>query len=399
MLFKTLTFMISFFTYTFWSLNARSPYLFKIRELEPFLYISVGLILLLIGWKLFNKRVFIFIFLATIISASAFINNDINYRQLKQSILNQPTFSQLSLNKRFIIGFDDLEEVSQLSRQGIAGIYITTKNIKGKSYDAVQSFITSLQQERQLLGLPPLLIATDQEGGDVARMESLIGSEPKLANFLGQDKSREAAFNFGKAQGEKLQGLGINLNFSPVIDLKPSSRMHLVDLHTQIADRAISSNPLAVSSLAKAYINGLHSSGVTATMKHFPGLATADGDTHHFPAKVNRSVQQLQLQDWLPFIELSQSTDAYMMLSHVLLTEIDAINPVSTSETVISDIIRGQLGFKGKLITDDMTMGAVYSQGFCHSINKAYDAGVDYLLISYDHEKYYDAIDCLNNKA
>jgi beta-N-acetylhexosaminidase len=299
---------------------------------------------------------------------------------------------------RIIVGFDDWNEIRQLSRNGIAGIFLTARNVKNTTREELKRKISCLQKEREELGLPPLLIATDQEGGSVSRLSPLVARQKPLAELANEPNYAELAYNYGETQGKSLGDLGVNLNFSPVVDLKPEMKPGFLDFHTHIASRAISADPQQVVAIAKPYIHGLEKHGVLATLKHFPGIARVATDTHHFSALLNASVADLAETDWIPFVVLGRDTNAWIMLSHVVLTAVDSENPVSVSKQVIDGLVRRTLGFEGTLVSDDLTMGAAYNRGFCKSVEQSYGTSVNYLLIAYDHEKYYDAIACLEHQ-
>lgn len=133
-----------------------------------------------------------------------------------------------------------------------------------------------------------------------------------------------------------------------------------------------------------------------ATFKHFPGIGQVVNNTHHFLAELELSVSELNKHDWLPFKQIVENSDAIIMLSHVILTKVDRVNPVSFSYKVVKNIIRDAWQFKGVLISDYLTMGAADSHGLCNSSVNALNAGIDLLLISYNYEKIYDAMFCVN---
>ncbi|MDH5182223.1 MAG: glycoside hydrolase family 3 protein [Gammaproteobacteria bacterium] len=385
-----------FLTGLFWSFNLRDPHLLPIRGYELFLLNVLWILAILIAMKI--QAGYRYMLLPSVVIILLIINLSVyQYRLQKTAVLNQPTQQQRTMNQRLVIGFKDLDEIRKLSLNGIAGIFITRRNIEGKTSAEVRDFILQLQTARKQAGLPSLIVATDQEGGPVSRLSPLVESQPALSTLLDNAQPAKDAFVYGDTQGAALQDLGITVNFSPVVDLKPDKAPAAMDFHTLINIRAISAEPPAVISIALPYIKGLEKHGINATLKHFPGLGRVSTDTHHFSAHLDTPVDQLIKIDWQPFIQLTRQTGSWIMLSHVILSAVDAENPVSTSNAVVNDIIRNKLGFKGTLITDDLTMGATYNRGFCKSVQSAYGAGINYLLISYDHEKYYDAIGCLTD--
>ncbi|MEJ2610487.1 MAG: glycoside hydrolase family 3 N-terminal domain-containing protein [Candidatus Thiodiazotropha sp.] len=375
-----------------WAFNFRNPLLMSIRDFEIPLYLfAVALV-----WTL--SRIYSPSLLrrssSWIIPVFAIyvVYSDYCYESAKQQILSDPSQQILALNRKFIVGYSDVTEVTKLAENGIAGIFLTQRNIKGETFESLQGFIAKLQEVRKAHGLPALIVATDQEGGPVSRLSPLIAKQETLARI---HQKGESAFEYGKRQGESLRRLGVTVNFSPVVDLIPDFPPSGFDFHTLIGTRAISSNPLDVVEVSLEYIRGLESEGVVATLKHFPGLARVHEDTHYFAAVLDDSLDELGHRDLIPFARLATTTQSWVMLSHVTLAAVDSDHPVSTSYKVIHNLIKERLKMHNILITDDMTMGAIYHRGFCKSIKQSFESSVDYLLIAYDYEKYYDAIQCL----
>jgi beta-N-acetylhexosaminidase len=133
------------------------------------------------------------------------------------------------------------------------------------------------------------------------------------------------------------------------------------------------------------------------TLKHFPGLASVYADTHFHLGSPTRSLKELKEQDWQPFQRILASTDAFLMLGHVRVPEVDEIYPASISRRLIQKILRREWGFDGVLITDDFSMGAIYSGpgGVASAAPRALNAGVDLILIAYDGDLYYPAMKSL----
>jgi beta-N-acetylhexosaminidase len=299
------------------------------------------------------------------------------------------------LGQHFIIGYSSFDEVATLAEKGlIAGVYITRHNVAGRTSEAIKSEISALQARRRGAGLPPLIVAADQEGGIVSHLAPPLHAQPALATFadLPPDLRRASAERMGRAQGEELASLGVNLDFAPVLDLKPAAG-HKLDFNTLIDKRAISDDPDKVAQVGLAYVQGLNASGVQATVKHFPGLGRVGADTHHFAAKLDASLAELEATDWRPFREVLAASNALLMVGHVTLTAADADRPASHSKQVIDGIIRRKWNYQGVVITDDLVMGAVYTH-LCTAVVEALNAGADLLLVAYDGSQFYRAFDC-----
>jgi beta-N-acetylhexosaminidase len=300
------------------------------------------------------------------------------------------------LGRHFIVGYSSFAAVAPLAEKGlIAGIYVTRHNLTGRPADTIRSEISALQARRAAVGLPPLIVAADQEGGIVSHLSPPLTRQPALATLadLPFALRKERAEQAGRAQGAELAALGINLNFSPVVDLKPQARRNHLDFNTLIGQRAISDDPDKVAQVGLAYVQGLNASGVRATVKHFPGLGRVPTDTHHFAAGLDTTIAELEATDWRPFRDVLSASNALIMVGHVTLTAVDPDRPASHSKRVIDGILRQKWNYQGVVITDDLVMGAVYNH-LCTAVVEALDAGVDLLLVAYDGSQFYRAFAC-----
>lgn len=295
----------------------------------------------------------------------------------------------------FIVGYRHFDEVAPLAAQGlIGGVYLSRANVAGRSAADLAGEIASLQSLRREARLPPLIVAVDQEGGLVAHLSPPLRNLPSLSTFAGGGdaaEQRSRARAQGQMQGRELAGIGVTMNFSPVVDLAPEGTRARLDTHTRLHERAISAHPDTVVNVAGGYLEGLRLAGVRGTLKHFPGLAKVGVDTHHLLGELSVPRQQLEQRDWRPFRALIDS-GAAIMVAHVVLTEVDANAPASMSSKVIGGVLRGQWKFDGLLVTDDLNMGAVFNAGIGKAAASALRAGVDLVLVSYDPDQYYPAV-------
>jgi beta-N-acetylhexosaminidase len=201
-----------------------------------------------------------------------------------------------TLGQHFVVGYSSLDEVVPLAEKGlIAGVYIARHNIAGRTAEALKSEIAGLQERRRIAGLPPLIVAADQEGGIVSHLSPPLTALPALSTFadLPPDIRARRSEEFGCTHGQELAELGVNHDFAPVLDLRPDAGRNRFDFNTLIGQRAISGDPAAVTDVALAYVRGLEAFGVGATVKHFPGLGRVHADTHHFSADLDTSVAVL----------------------------------------------------------------------------------------------------------
>lgn len=313
----------------------------------------------------------------------------LDYRLQHQAVLAAGP-AMRAVGGHFIVGYTDLDEVRELAAKGlIGGIYVGRRNVRGRNLADVRAEIAGLQALRAQAGLPPLIVAADQEGGRVNHLSPLLERLPPLAGVVDQSNPGRAAQAYGARQGQALAGLGVNLNFGPVVDLRPAARPS-GDIFSDIPARAIGSDPEGVTEIAAGYLDGLAANGVRGTLKHFPGLGRVDRDTHLHPARLSETPAELAT-DWLPFRSLAGHAGSALMLGHVTLEALDPQRAASHSPAVVR-LLRKDWGYDGVLVTDDLNMGAVYDLGIGKVASEALATGVDLLLVSYDPRQVYRAI-------
>ena len=315
----------------------------------------------------------------------------------KHAVLEAKGPRAQELGRHFIVGYSSFDEIATLAGKGlIGGIYVTRHNIGGRTADALRSEIARLQTIRGEAGLPPLIVAADQEGGIVSHLSPPLTALPALAALAALPPAERSAKAeaFGHIHGRELASLGITLNFAPVVDLLRVEASNPLDFNSLISRRAIAGDPQVVADIAAAYARGLEASGVEATVKHFPGLGRVREDTHHFRADLTTPVVELEASDWLPFRQVLAHSSAYLMVGHVAVTAIDPARAASHSKRVIDGLIRTQWGYQGIIITDDLVMGPIYEHGVCAAVTEALNAGVDLLLVAYDGLQFYRMYHC-----
>jgi beta-N-acetylhexosaminidase len=317
------------------------------------------------------------------------------FRWQQHQVLEESASMRL-MGRHFVVGFRNFEELKPLAKGGlIGGIYITSRNLSGETASSLRAKIDELQSLRRDAGLPPLFVMADQEGGKVSHLSPMLEHMPGLATLVadGQEGLEERARAYGQQQGRALAAVGVNMNLSPVVDLKIKQKGAWINLYTQIERRAIDSDPAVVTKVASAYSEGLLANGILPTVKHFPGLGRIQGDTHLVKTSL-KSEPAERAADWMPFREVTAQTGAAMMLGHVHLPDIDPKWPASASRALVQDVLRKADGwnFQGILITDDLNMGAVYADGIDRTAISGLNAGVDLLLVSSDLDQYYRAL-------
>lgn len=221
------------------------------------------------------------------------------------------------------------------------------------------------------------LIFIDQEGGRVARLKPPVWPAfPAAAAysrlFRRDPRAGVEACRLGhRLIAHELAQMGVHANCAPILDL-PSE-----DSDPVIGDRAFGDDARTVVPLARAAIEGLHAGAVASVIKHIPGHGRARADSHHELPRVDAEREALDT-DFAPFRALS-SFAPMAMTAHVLFEALDPDRPATTSSAVVREIIRGQIGFQGLLISDDITMKALDGD-WIHRAEQCFAAGVDVVL-------------------
>lgn len=367
-------------------LNARSPFLLAWREALPWIFAGLGLAL---AWRFRRRRAWALLLL--VIGALPFYLQG-EARSLREQVLAADPRELQRFGRHFLVGYRDYDALKELVAHGaVGGVFITHHNIRGKTADEVRQEISELQAMQAAQGLPPLYIATDQEGGLVSRLSPLVPAQPSLAVWLRSGGTAEA---YAELQAAYLAGLGVNLNFSPVVDLKHPAQEKRFHPRTLIEQRAISEDPETVAAAARKYCLTFERHGLRCTLKHFPGLGQVTVDTHFHEGALDLTQETLEAGDWLPFRKTLGETEAFLMLGHVKVSQLDPELPASLSPRIIDGLIRRDWGHQGVILTDDFTMGPIQGRkgGVGAAVPQALKAGVDIVLISYDPELYYEAM-------
>jgi beta-N-acetylhexosaminidase len=232
------------------------------------------------------------------------------------------------------------------------GFILFARNIHDRSQ--VRSLAESLR-ETVGDGRAPILI--DQEGGRVARLTPPgWKARPPAARFGAVYASQhetglEATYLNARLIAHDLAELGINVDCLPILDVPVEGADDI------IGDRAFARDPVAIIDLGKAQIEGLMDGGVLPIMKHIPGHGRATADSHHALPRVSTDAEELSATDFVTFRSLD--TCPMAMTAHVVYEAIDGHRPATTSPKVIRDVIRGEMGFDGLLISDDLSMNAL----------------------------------------
>lgn len=292
-------------------------------------------------------------------------------------ILANNKLKELSLDEKigqlFLVRYPDSNAITDLIKYKFGGYVFYEKNFTNKTQKEVKDMINKLQKVANI----PILTAVDEEGGKVVRISSnpnLVSekfkSSKELYNLGGFDKIKQDTIE----KSEILNNLGINLNLAPVVDVSnnPSDYMY---------ERAFGQNTELTSTYSKTVIEASKGTGVSYTLKHFPGYGN-NSDTHSGSSVDTRTYDEIVNNDLPPFKSGINVGAEAVLVSHNIVNSIDSSNPASLSSS-IHNLLRNELGFTGIIITDDLAMSAVSS--IDNAVVKAILAGND-LIITTDYE-------------
>lgn len=230
-------------------------------------------------------------------------------------------------------------------------------------------------------GLGKPLIAIDQEGGSVTRLPAPF-TQFGDARQIGLAASPEkAARHYSATVAKELLKIGINMNLAPVLDICPTGQGCFMER------RCLSDRPEQAAALGALIITEMQQQGVASCAKHFPGLGAVSIDPHQTLPVVAKTAQDMLDQDLQPFRAAIQAGVAAVMTSHTVYHNLDTEHPATLSFSILTDLLRGQLGYDGVVITDDLEMGAIAkNESVPMAALKAFQAGADLLLICENHD-------------
>jgi beta-N-acetylhexosaminidase len=273
---------------------------------------------------------------------------------------------------------------------GVAGTELTAQEREWLQHDAVAGVILfkrNFASREQVADLSaairaaaprPQLICVDQEGGRVQRFREGYSALPPLQgcdalHATDPQAALALAEQHAWLMASEVRASGVDLSFAPVVDLGRGNRA--------IGDRAFSADPQVVAAFTAAYVRGMHSVGMAATLKHFPGHGTVLEDTHFDDASDPRTLDELRALDLVPFAAGIRAGADAVMMAHVVYPQV-APEPAGYSPRWIQQILREEMGFRGVVFSDDIGMAASFSAGGVKArVDAHLDAGCDVVLV------------------
>ena len=278
------------------------------------------------------------------------------------------------------------QELRSLAKEfDLAGIILFARNVEAPEQ------VAELAREAQMLAKElPLWVSTDQEGGRVARLKSPFTVWPPMLT-LGRSGDETLAERFARALAAELRAVGISLDFTPVLDILTNSR------NPAIGDRALAERADDVAKLGSVIIRTLQSEGIAACGKHFPGHGDTSTDSHHELPIVEHPPDRLERVELVPFRAAIEADVACIMTAHVLIPALDEERPATLSPRIVDGMLKGTLGYKGLVLTDDLSMKAISAgYGTPEAVVAAIAAGCDaVLLCGTDHHVQASALEAV----
>ncbi len=265
------------------------------------------------------------------------------------------------------------EDRKRLAHPLVGGVILFSRN-----YDSPEQ-LEELTRAIHALRQPPLLIAVDHEGGRVQRFRegfTVLPAMRELGAVWDSDpgRGRKLAESVGYVLAAELRSRGVDLSFTPVLDVDHGNS-------SVIGDRAFHSEPAAIGELAQGLMRGLRHGGMSAVGKHFPGHGHVRADSHHEMPVDERALEQIEASDLKPFRRLIESGLGGIMPAHVVYPAVDD-KPAGFSAIWLKDILRRQLGFNGMIFSDDLSMeGASIAGSVEARALAALRAGCDMVLV------------------
>jgi beta-N-acetylhexosaminidase len=302
--------------------------------------------------------------------------------------------SEMTLDEKIgqmlLVGIDgtvlDDQAKRMITEDKVGGIILYKNNITNLS--GLVSLINSMKMSNSN-NPAPLFMSVDQEGGKVSRMPKEYTTFPSNGT-VGTHNDAAAAEKMGKLLARAVISAGFNMNFAPVLDINSNPDNPI------IGDRSFGNSADRVIKLGIAEMKGIESEDVIPVVKHFPGHGDTSVDSHLALPIVNKTAAQLAKLEWLPFqAAIKEGTDA-VMVAHILFPMLDPDKPASLSKIIIGEQLRGQMGYEGLVITDDLTMGAIMKNyDLATAAIDTVNAGSDILLVAHGYDNEARVLDSL----
>lgn len=332
-------------------------------------------------YKLKRISIIILICFMVIIISTVYILSKKKYKEVDEHSKIMININEMTLDEKIgqmvLSGFNGTDFNGELDTLindlKVGGVILFSRNIE----DSKQLKKLNLDIEEANKNIP-VFISIDEEGGRVNRLAKNI-KRFESAKSIGDKGDIKYAYENGKEIGKTLKAYKINMNFAPVLDIYSNSK------NTVIGDRAFGNNEKIVETMGIATMQGLKDEDVIPVIKHFPGHGDTEVDSHIGLPVVEKSIDQLYDFELVPFKKAIESGADAVMVSHILMKQIDDKNPATLSYNLITEILRNDMEFSNVIITDDMCMKAITNRLSVEEASiKSIKAGSDIILIGSD---------------
>jgi len=274
----------------------------------------------------------------------------------------------------------------------LGGVILFSRNIENPVQLA--SLCRDLQEKARKYHGSSLFLAVDQEGGPVARLKEPFTRFPGNSAIGEDENPQEKAVEFARVTATEMKLVGLNMNLAPVLDVRGR------EVERHLAGRTFCGDPEKVALLGRVVIRELQAHGIMAVAKHFPGLGRAPLDPHRDLPIIDAGAGEMEQVHLSPFRAAIEEGVSAVMTSHAVYPALDPDLPATLSRSVLTALLREELGFQGLIITDDLEMGAIEKTwGVPQGAMVSLQAGGDLLLICKDQNLVMDSILALRGKV
>lgn len=312
------------------------------------------------------------------VTTSSSVEELMNDMTLREKVLQMFIVTPEQLTGYGCVTYADSVVQQSFTDCPVGGIILFAQNLTSQEQTA--QLIASCQDYAKESCGAGLFVAVDEEGGTVSRAALKLGTTSfSNMEYYGSLNDPQAAYNVGSTIGSDIGGLGFNVDFAPVADVNINSG-------NELGSRIFSSDPYVVSEMTANVVRGLQDQGVCATLKHFPGLGAADGNTHYDNyVHIYRTIDELRESEFVAFSGGIEAGADFVMIGHQKVSGIGDDLPADLSYTVVTTLLREELGFDGIIVTDAQqmnTIAGVYGSG--DAAVRSVEAGIDIILMPAD---------------
>ncbi|MFB7593984.1 glycoside hydrolase family 3 protein [Streptomyces sp. NPDC056160] len=253
--------------------------------------------------------------------------------------------------------------------EGLAAVALFGRNVA--SFEQVAELTARLRAEQD-----DLLVAIDEESGDVTRLDVRTGSAFPGSHALGAVDDPDLTRRVARELGRRLAECGVNLNWAPSADVNADPGNPVIGV------RAFGADTDLVARHTAAYVEGMQAAGVAACTKHFPGHGDTNVDSHHAIPRIDVDEDTLYKRELVPFRAAIEAGTRAVMSAHILVPALDPERPGTLSRRILTELLRGELGYEGLIVTDGIEMQAISrTYGLEHGVVLAIEAGADAICV------------------